>query len=67
MSRPTHHGTIVASQLPCEHWHSAIADPSVADAVLDRLIHNAHRLVLRGESMRKLKLKDSEPSKREQD
>ncbi len=59
--------TIVASQLPCEHWHSAIADPSVADAVLDRLIHNAHRLVLRGESMRKLKLKDSEPSKREQD
>ncbi|MDP2859591.1 MAG: IS21-like element helper ATPase IstB [Bacillota bacterium] len=58
--------TIVASQLPCEHWHSAIADPSVADAVLDRLIHNAHRLVMKGESMRKLKLKDSEPSKKEQ-
>jgi len=47
--------TIVASQLPCEHWHSAIADPSVADAVLDRLIHNSYRIVLKGESMRKVK------------
>ncbi len=59
--------TIVASQLPCEHWHSAIADPSVADAVLDRLIHNSHRLALKGESMRKLKLRDREMPKTEQD
>ncbi len=47
--------TIVASQLPCEHWHSAIADPAVADAVLDRLVHNSYRIVLKGESMRKVK------------
>jgi len=48
------HSTVVASQLPTEHWHAAIADPTVADAILDRLVHGAHRLVLKGESMRKL-------------
>ena len=46
--------TIVASQLPVEDWHGAIIDPSVADAILDRLVHNAHRIALRGESMRKV-------------
>ena len=45
--------TIVTSQLPVEHWHEAIGDPTLADAILDRLIHNAHRLKLTGESMRK--------------
>lgn len=45
--------TIVTSQLPVEHWHEAIGDPTLADAILDRLIHNAHRLQLAGESMRK--------------
>jgi DNA replication protein DnaC len=35
--------TIVTSQLPVEHWHEAIASPTVADAILDRLVHNAHR------------------------
>jgi DNA replication protein DnaC len=45
--------TIVTSQLPVEHWHEAIANPTVADAILDRLVHNAHRLILNGESMRK--------------
>ena len=45
--------TIVTSQLPVDHWHEAIANPTVADAILDRLIHNAHRLTLNGESMRK--------------
>jgi DNA replication protein DnaC len=45
--------TIVTSQLPVEHWHEAIANPTVADAILDRLVHNAHRLILKGESMRK--------------
>ena len=45
--------TIVAAQLPVEDWHNAIADPSLADAILDRLVHNSHRLVLRGESMRR--------------
>ena len=45
--------TIVTSQLPVEHWHEAIGDPTLADAILDRLVHNAHRLPLSGESMRK--------------
>lgn len=46
--------TIVTSQVPVEHWHDVIGDPTLADAILDRLIHNAHRLVLKGESMRKI-------------
>ena len=45
--------TIVTSQLPVDHWHEAIANPTVADAILDRLVHNAHRLTLKGDSMRK--------------
>jgi DNA replication protein DnaC len=46
--------TIMASQLPVEDWHASILDPSVADAVLDRLVHNSHRIRLKGESMRKV-------------
>ncbi|MBT3260138.1 MAG: ATP-binding protein, partial [Deltaproteobacteria bacterium] len=46
--------TIVATQLPIENWHENIRDPTIADAILDRLIHNAHKIKLRGESMRKL-------------
>jgi hypothetical protein len=42
-------------ELPVEHWHETIANPTVADAILDRLVHNAHRLQLDGPSMRKLK------------
>jgi DNA replication protein DnaC len=45
--------TIVTSQLPVDHWHEVIANPTVADAILDRLVHNSHRLTLNGESMRK--------------
>ncbi len=45
--------TIATSQLPLEHWHEAMADPTLADAILDRLIHNAHKINLNGESMRK--------------
>ena len=45
--------TIVTSQLPVEHWHDVIGDPTLADAILDRLVHNAYRIVLKGESMRK--------------
>jgi DNA replication protein DnaC len=44
--------TIVTSQVPVEHWHELIADPTVADAVLDRLVHTAHRLALDGPSLR---------------
>ncbi len=46
--------TIVTSQLPVEHWHEHIGNPTIADAVLDRLVHSAHRLELKGESLRKL-------------
>jgi DNA replication protein DnaC len=49
--------TIVTSQLPIDHWHDAIANPTIADAILDRLVHNAHRLTLKGESMRKIAAK----------
>jgi DNA replication protein DnaC len=45
--------TLVTSQLPVEAWHDALGDPTLADAILDRLVHNAHRIELRGESMRK--------------
>ena len=45
--------TIVTSQLPIEAWHEAIGDPTIADAILDRIIHNAHKINLKGESMRK--------------
>lgn len=45
--------TIVTSQLPITKWHSYIGDPTLADAILDRLLHNAHKLNLKGESMRK--------------
>ena len=45
--------TIVASQLPIDKWHAKIGDPTIADAILDRLFHNAHRIVLQGASRRK--------------
>ena len=45
--------TIVTSQLPVEHWHEAMGDPTLADAILDRLLHNAYKMTLRGDSMRK--------------
>lgn len=45
--------TLIASQLPIEHWHDYIGEATLADAILDRLLHNAHRLALKGESMRK--------------
>jgi len=45
--------TIITSQIPIDHWHEVIADPTIADAVLDRLVHNTHRLALKGDSMRK--------------
>ena len=45
--------TLVTSQFPVEHWHEAIGEPTLADAILDRLVHNAYKLALKGESMRK--------------
>ena len=49
--------TLLTSQFPINLWHDTIGNPTVADAILDRLIHNAHKLELKGESMRKLRRK----------
>ena len=49
--------TIATSQLPIDEWHAVIGDPTLADAILDRLVHNAYKINLRGESMRKRKAK----------
>lgn len=57
--------TLVTSQLPVDRWHDMIGDPTLADAILDRLIHNAHRIALAGDSLRrraaKTSAKPSEP------
>jgi DNA replication protein DnaC len=45
--------TLLTSQLPVSRWHERIGDPTIADGILDRLVHNAHRIEMRGESMRK--------------
>jgi DNA replication protein DnaC len=45
--------TLVASQLPVEAWHGAMADPTLAEAILDRLLHQAHRITIKGPSMRR--------------
>ena len=45
--------TLIASQIPVADWHSAIGDATLADAILDRLVHNAYRIELKGDSMRK--------------
>jgi DNA replication protein DnaC len=47
---------VITSQLPVAQWYEVIGDPTLADAILDRVIHNAYRIELKGESMRKLKL-----------
>ena len=47
--------TVITSQLPLENWHEMIGGPTIADALLDRLVHNAHRINLKGESKRKRK------------
>lgn len=56
--------TIATSQLPVEEWHGVIGDATLADAILDRLVHNAYKINLRGESMRKKrkKLTENPPS-----
>ena len=47
--------TLITSQLPVDTWHEVIGEPTFADAILDRIVHNAYRLELDGPSMRKLK------------
>jgi DNA replication protein DnaC len=52
--RHGHTSTVMISQLPTDQWYASIGDNTLADAILDRLMHNAHRLQLKGESMRKI-------------
>ncbi len=47
------HSMILTSQMPIAHWHEQIGDPTLADSILDRLVHNAYRIELNGESLRK--------------
>ena len=51
--RHGHASTLVTSQLPVDHWHQQISDPTIADAIIDRLIHNAHQINLKGGSLLK--------------
>lgn len=54
--------TVITSQLPVDHWHDALGEPTHADAILDRLVHNAHVITLKGESMRKRQKLDPNPA-----
>ena len=54
--------TLITSQLPLDQWHAAIGDRTVADAILDRLVHNAYKINLKGDSMRKRKTLTPTPS-----
>ena len=45
--------TLITAQAPVDKWHAIVGEPTVADAILDRIVHNAHRITLKGESMRK--------------
>ena len=47
--------TLITSQLPVDAWHRHLDDPTLADAILDRLVHNAYKIELKGDSMRKKK------------
>ena len=55
--RHNRRSTLVTSQLPVDKWHDHIGEPTIADSILDRLIHNSHRISLKGQSMRKKKAK----------
>lgn len=63
--RHNNRSTIVTSQLPLDKWHHIIGDPTLADAILDRLVHNAYKINLKGESMRKRKSKLTAPTESE--
>jgi len=50
---------LITSQYPTDQWHGLFPDPTIADAILDRVVHQSHRLTLKGDSMRKLKAKQA--------
>ena len=56
--------TVITSQLPTKSWHEALGDPTIADAICDRLVHNAHVLSLRGSSLRRQKGLKPQPDPR---
>lgn len=53
--RYANYSTIIVSQIPVKEWHSLIGESTIADAIMDRIVHNSHRIELNGESMRKRK------------
>ena len=57
--------TVVTSQVPIEKWHDVIGDPTLADAILDRLVHGAYKLNLKGESLRKQRTQLTDTSNKE--
>jgi len=57
--RHNRRSTLVTSQLPVDKWHAHIGEPTIADSILDRLVHNAHRIVMKGPSMRRKKASKS--------
>jgi DNA replication protein DnaC len=56
--------TLITSQLPLDQWHSYLGDRTLADAILDRLIHNAYKIALKGDSMRKQRSARASAAKR---
>jgi DNA replication protein DnaC len=61
--RAERRATVLTAQLPVEHWHGWIGEPTIADAILDRLLHHAHRLTLKGESLRRASKENKPPTK----
>jgi hypothetical protein len=61
--RTERRSTLVASQVPVASWHEVIGDPTLADAICDRLIHRAHKIVLKGASQREPRTKGDRPDK----
>jgi DNA replication protein DnaC len=61
--RPGKSAIIITSQVPVSKWYDIIGEQPIADAILDRIIHNAHRLELKGDSLRKKRAAANEPIK----
>ena len=51
--------TLITSQIPVDRWHDLVGDPTLADAILDRVVHNAHRIQLRGDSLRRKRAQEN--------